>query len=474
VAEVIDNGLNFNQINFMHTNNSRVFGWSIILALGGFLFGFDTAVISGVEKSIQQLFSLSPFWHGLTISSALIGTVVGALMAGRPTDKYGRKPVLFVVALLYAVSAVGSALAGDVITFVVFRFVGGIGVGASSVVAPMYISEIAPARVRGRMTALFQFNVIFGILMAYISNYLLSDFGDYPWRWMLGVMAVPSVIYFFLLFLVPESPRFLVKVGKLDQAKLVFDKINAENVTAEMEEIRASLVQKQDSFFSGRYSKPISIAFLVAMFNQFSGINALLYYAPRIFELTGLSAADSMFQPVIIGITNGLFTILGLFIIDRVGRKKLLIIGSIGMSVCLGFVARSFYLENFSGYSLLIFLIGYIMFFAFSTGAVIWVLISEVFPNSVRGKGQSLGSFTHWLFAAIITFLFPVVADEYRFGSGHAFAFFAAMMVVQAIVVWRYFPETKGKTLEQLGEELSGDRSFIADYDNSEPKAQIP
>ncbi len=458
----------------MNTKDLRVFGWSIALALGGFLFGFDTAVISGVEKSIQQLFHLSPFWHGLTISSALIGTVVGALIAGKPTDKYGRKPVLFLIALLYAVSAAGSAMAGDVITFVVFRFIGGIGVGASSVVAPMYISEISPARIRGRMTALFQFNVIFGILMAYISNYLLSDFGDQSWRWMLGVMAIPSVIYFLLLFLVPESPRFLVKAGKLEEARAVFEKISSEDIAVAMEEIRSGLQEKRESLFSGRYNKPITIAFLVAMFNQFSGINALLYYAPRIFELTGLSAADSMFQPVLIGLTNGLFTILGLFIIDRVGRKKLLIVGSIGMSVCLGLVARSFYLEDFSGYSLLIFLIGYIMFFAFSTGAVIWVLISEVFPNSVRGKGQSLGSFTHWLFAAIITFLFPVVADEYRFGSGHAFAFFAAMMVVQALVVWKYFPETKGKTLEELGEELSGSSSFPVEYDGPSPKTTTP
>jgi len=246
----------------------------------------------------------------------------------------------------------------------------------------------------------------------------------------------------------------------------VLEKIETQNIALEIAEIKLSMMQKKENLFSGRYSKPIAIAFLVAMFNQFSGINALLYYAPRIFELTGLSAADSMFQPVLIGITNGIFTILGLVIIDRVGRKKLLIVGSIGMSVCLGLVARSFYLEEFAGYELLIFLVGYIMFFAFSTGAVIWVLISEVFPNSVRGQGQSLGSFTHWLFAAIITFLFPVVAEEYKFGSGHAFAFFSVMMIVQAIVVWKYFPETKGKTLEELGIELSGDKALAVGFDD--------
>lgn len=448
----------------MDKKNLRLFGWSVILALGGFLFGFDTAVISGVEKSIQQLFNLSPFWHGLTISSALIGTIVGALVAGRPADKYGRKPILFIIAFLFAFSAIGSALSNSLASFIVYRFIGGIGVGASSVVAPMYISEISPARLRGRMTALFQFNVIFGILIAYISNYLLRDSGEASWRWMLGVMAIPALAYLGLLFIVPESPRFLIKKGEMLGAKEVLGKVETQDIEAEIINIKASLVQQKERLFSGRYIKPISIAFLVAMFNQFSGINALLYYAPRIFELTGLSSADSMFQPVLIGITNGIFTILGLVIIDKVGRKKLLIAGSIGMAICLGFVARSFYIQNFGGYGLLIFLIGYIMFFAFSTGAVIWVLISEVFPNAVRGQGQSLGSFTHWFFAALITFLFPIVAEEYKFGSGHAFTFFSIMMVVQAIVVWKYFPETKGKTLEELGDELSKDNSLLNAY----------
>lgn len=433
----------------------RVFTWSVILALGGFLFGFDTAVISGVEKSIQELFQLSPFWHGFTISSALIGTVAGALIAGYPADKYGRKPILFLIAFLFAISALGTALSNSLAVFILFRFLGGIAVGASSVVAPMYISEIAPAKNRGRMTALFQFNVIFGILMAYVSNYFLSNRGDDSWRWMLGIMAIPAISYLGLLFLVPESPRFLVKTGKLEAARQVLRNIRENEIETEIGEIGSSMMQKKENLFSGRFNKPISIAFLVAMFNQFSGINALLYYAPRIFELTGLSTADAMFQPVLIGITNGIFTLLGMVIIDKVGRKKLLIVGSVGMALCLGLVARSFYLQDFSGYQLLYFLIGYIIFFAFSTGAVIWVLISEVFPNSVRGQGQSLGSFTHWLFAAIITFLFPVVAGEYKMGSGHAFTFFSVMMLLQAIVVWKFFPETKGKTLEELGHELS-------------------
>ena len=435
--------------------NTRVFGWSVILSLGGFLFGFDTAVISGVEKSIQQLFSLSSFLHGFTISSALIGTVAGSLVAGLPADKYGRKPVLFIIALLFAVSAIGNALTSTWSLFIFFRFVGGIAVGASSVVAPMYISEISPANVRGRMTALFQFNVIFGILMAYVSNYFLSSIGDDAWRWMLGVMFIPAAAYFILLFIVPESPRFLIKAGKVEEAKKVLEKIEATDIDNEITEIKASMVQKKENLFSRRYFYPISIAFLVAMFNQFSGINAILYYAPRIFELSGLSAADSMLQPVLIGITNGLFTILGLVIIDKVGRKRLLISGSIGMGICLGLIARAFYGQGFSGYELLILLVAYIMFFAFSTGAVIWVLISEVFPNSIRGQGQSLGSFTHWFFAAVITFLFPVISGDYAMGSGHAFLFFSLAMFIQAIVVWKYFPETKGKTLEELGIELS-------------------
>lgn len=441
----------------MRNKNLTVFGWSIILALGGFLFGFDTAVISGVEKTIQQLFDLSPFWHGFTISSALIGTVIGALITGKPADQYGRKPILFIIAFLFAASAIGSALANSLVSFIVYRFIGGLAVGASSVVAPMYISEISPANVRGRMTALFQFNVIFGILMAYISNYFLSDGGPNAWRWMLGVEGIPAIAYFFLLFAVPESPRFLIKKGKIAEAKGILEKIETLDINAEIIDIQASMLLKKENLFSGRYGKSISIAFLVAMFNQFSGINAILYYAPRIFELSGLSSGDSMFQPVFIGATNGLFTVLGLLIIDKVGRKKLLIVGSIGMAICLGLVARAFYLQSFEGYDLLFFLVGYILFFAFSTGAVIWVLISEVFPNSVRGQGQSLGSFTHWFFAAVITFLFPVVAGEFAMGSGHAFAFFSIMMVLQAIVVWKYFPETKGKTLENLGKELSKD-----------------
>ena len=437
--------------------HTKVFIWSLIVALGGFLFGFDTAVISGVEQHIQNLFRLTPFWHGFTISSALIGTVIGALVAGTPADKYGRKPILFIIAGLYVLTAVGSALAGNVTMFIIFRFLGGIGVGASSVVAPMYIAEISPAKIRGRMTAMFQFNIIFGILIAFISNFLLRDFGAEPWRWMLGVAGIPALLYFSLIFIIPESPRFLIKIGQIARAKIILEKIEIISIDDEIEEIRHSMIKSakgNQQIFSKIYFKPISVAFLVAMFNQFSGINAILYYAPRIFEISGLSNADSMFQSILIGFTNGIFTILGMILIDRVGRKKLLITGSIGMSLCLGLIAKTFYTQSFSGYGLLILLLVYIMFFAFSTGAVIWVLIAEIFPNSIRGHGQSLGSFTHWFFAALITFLFPMVAKTSQFGVGHAFLFFSVMMIVQAIVVWKYFPETKGRTLEDLGENL--------------------
>jgi len=438
-------------------NHHKVFQWSLIVSLGGFLFGFDTAVISGAERSIQELFQLNSFWHGFAIASALIGTVIGALTAGKPADRYGRRFLLFIIAALYSLSALGSALATSIPMFVIFRLLGGLAVGASSVAGPLYISEISPARVRGRMTALFQFNVIFGILIAYVSNYLLRETGSEPWRWMLGVEAIPALFFFLLLFVVPRSPRFLVKIHQTEEAKRVLKMVGENNVKAEIAEIKEGLEAGKTSnpnLFSKSYFKPITLAFLVAMFNQFSGINAILYYAPRIFELTGLSSADSLFQPVIIGITNLIFTMVGMIIIDKVGRKSLLITGSIGMSVCLGLISRIFYLQDFSGYGVLIYLLIYIVFFGFSTGAVIWVLIAEVFPNSVRGQGQALGSFTHWFFAALITFLFPVISST-QLGSGHAFAFFSAMMILQALVVWRYFPETKGKSLEVLGRELS-------------------
>jgi len=435
---------------------TRIYCWSLIVALGGFLFGFDTAVISGVEKALQEMFHLSPLAHGFAISSALIGTIIGAMVAGKPADKYGRKPILYIIALGYTISSIGTALALDITMFVVFRLLGGIAVGASSVVAPMYISEIAPASIRGKATASFQLNVILGILMAFISNYLLQNFGETPWRWMIAVLAFPSALFFILLFLVPESPRFLIKIGQAEKAKFILIKTGVTNINEEFANIESSLKIKEGKLFSRTYSKPIIIAFLVAMFNQFSGINAILYFAPRIFELSGMPECTAFFQPVFIGVTNALFTMLGLSIVDKIGRRTLLIIGSIGMSICLGLVSSCFYTHSVSNSELLLFfLLGYIMFFAISTGTVIWVLISEVFPNSVRGKGQSFGSFTHWFFAALITFLFPIISSCFQFGAAGMFSFFSVMMVVQAIVAWKYFPETKGKTLEEISRELS-------------------
>lgn len=438
-------------------NYSRILSWSVIVSLGGFLFGFDTAVISGVEKTIQSVFGLTSIEHGFTISSALIGTVIGALGISKPVDKYGRRPMLLLIALVYALSAIGCAFAFDAASLIFFRFIGGLGVGASSVVAPMYISEVAPAKVRGQMTAIFQINVIFGILVAYVSNYLLYNWGDNSWRIMLGVEGIPALVYFFLLFWVPESPRYLVMKNKITQAKYILQRIDDTQVEQVVESIQQQIKRNANlggTLFTKANQKPIIVAFLVAMFNQFSGINAILYYAPRIFEQSGLSSADSLLQSVAVGVVNLIFTFLGFLLIDKVGRRKLLMFGSVGMTVCLGVAAYVFFVHDLCGIFLLVSILFYIAFFGMSTGAVIWVLIAEVFPNSVRAKGQSFGSLTHWLFAALITFCFPVIADGGGTGLAFTFGFFSVMMLVQMGVAWLYFPETKGKSLEELSESL--------------------
>lgn len=438
-------------------NYSRILSWSVIVSLGGFLFGFDTAVISGVEKTIQSVFGLTSIEHGFTISSALIGTVIGALGISKPVDKYGRRPMLLLIALVYALSAIGCAFAFDAASLIFFRFIGGLGVGASSVVAPMYISEVAPAKVRGQMTAIFQINVIFGILVAYVSNYLLYNWGDNSWRIMLGVEGIPALVYFFLLFWVPESPRYLVMKNKITQAKYILQRIDDTQVEQVVDSIQQQIKRNANlggTLFTKANQKPIIVAFLVAMFNQFSGINAILYYAPRIFEQSGLSSADSLLQSVAVGVVNLIFTFLGFLLIDKVGRRKLLMFGSVGMTVCLGVAAYVFFVHDLCGIFLLVSILFYIAFFGMSTGAVIWVLIAEVFPNSVRAKGQSFGSLTHWLFAALITFCFPVIADGGGTGLAFTFGFFSVMMLVQMGVAWLYFPETKGKSLEELSESL--------------------
>lgn len=439
-------------------SNRKVIGFSFIVALGGLLFGLDTAVISGAEKSIQQLFNLTDWWHGFTVAIALIGTVFGSLIAGRPSEKYGRKKVLIAIAVLYGFSAIGCALAPTWIILLISRFLGGLGIGASSVIGPMYIAEIAPANLRGRLVALFQFNVVTGILLAFISNYLLADSGANSWRWMLGVVAVPSFAFFGLLFIIPDSPRWLVKYNRTDEARKVLRLCGRADIESEIKDIEESLhvhsISPAEKLFTRKYSRPMLYAVLLAAFNQLSGINAIMYYAPRIFEMTGMAANTSLLQSVMIGVTNLLFTILAMFIIDKFGRKTLLIIGSFGMIFFLGMVARAFFLNSFDGSSVMWYLVGFIAFFAFSQGAVIWVFISEIFPNAVRSKGQTLGSFTHWFGAAAISWTFPVAANNPAIGGGIAFMFFSVMMLLHLIFAWKVIPETKGRSLEQIQKNL--------------------
>ena len=435
---------------------SFLFLSSIVAALGGFLFGFDTAVISGAEQSIQVLWQLDDVSHGLAVAIALYGTVIGAMLGGIPADKYGRKVTLFWVGVLYFVSALGSALSPEIYSFMIFRFIGGLGVGASSVAAPMYISEIAPAGMRGRLVALFQFNVVLGIVVAYISNYFLADIGENAWRWMLGIEAIPAILYTIMVLFVPQSPRWLiVKKEDVEKARAILTRIDASNVEAAIIAIQESHMSKAEAakshFFSKKYSFPIMLAILFAFFNQMAGINAIIYYAPRIFAMTGAAASAALISTAGVGVINLIFTMVGITLIDKIGRRILMFIGSVGLIATLGLVARAFFLESFGGVP--VFLFVYIAFFALSQGAVIWVFISEIFPNEVRAYGQSLGSFTHWLMAAIVANVFPYFANT--FGGGPVFLFFTIMMVLQLIFVWKLMPETKGKSLEELEKELS-------------------
>ena len=432
---------------------NSVLVWSWVVALGGFLFGFDTAVISGAEKSIQQYWSLSVFEHGLTISIALIGTVIGSLLGSRPCDKFGRKNTLYFVAAAYLISSLGTALAQSWSMFLIFRFLGGLGVGASSVTAPIYISEVSPADRRGRLVGLFQFNVVLGILVSYLSNYLLSQTGDTSWRMMLGVQAIPSFIFLILIRFIPESPRWLIlKKQAIDKALPILKVINPLNYENELVAIENSHLEAKgivnDHLFSGKYKAPIILAVLFAFFNQVSGINAIIYYAPRIFEMAGLGSHSSLLSTVGIGMINFIFTLLGINIIDKVGRRILMLVGSFGLIAALFLVAFTFYLGHFSGFAIPVYVMVFIAFFAFSQGAVIWVFISEIFPNEVRAKGQTLGSSTHWIMAALIAFCFPYLAE--KLGGATTFFFFGFMMVLQLIFVWRFMPETKGKSLEQI------------------------
>jgi sugar porter (SP) family MFS transporter len=428
---------------------------SLIAALGGFLFGFETAVISGAEKTIQELWSLSPGLQGFTVASSLIGTVIGSMITGAPAQKYGRKKVLFIIAIFYLLSAIGCALTPVWALFVTFRFIGGLAVGASSVVGPMYISEIAPAHQRGRLAGSFQLMIVTGIFVAYLTNFLFINLGEDSWRWMLGIMVVPAALFAVLLRTIPESPRWLVLNNRDAEASAVFAKTgehDAHNLIREEHEL--SKHGTKESLFNGKYAKPIFFAVVLAMFNQLSGINAILYYAPRIFEMAGFDKEHSYLQPVYIGAANLFFTFFAMMFIDKFGRKKLLLIGAAGMIVFLGLTARAFNMPGVTDPNVLYYLIGFIAFFAFSQGAVIWVFISEIFPNSVRSQGMSLGSFTHWIMAAIISWTFPVIVEGSPNGGFYSFIFYTVMMFLSFLFIWKFIPETKGKSLEQIQKEL--------------------
>jgi sugar porter (SP) family MFS transporter len=444
-------------------NTKKIYAWSITIALGGFLFGLDTAVISGAEQTIQKLWNLNVFEHGFTVSIALIGTVIGAMLGGIPSDKYGRKKTLFWIGVIFLVSAVGSALSIDWYTFLFFRFIGGLGVGCSSVTAPMYISELSPASHRGRLVAIFQFNVVLGILIAFFSNYLLQDIGDNSWRWMLGVQAFPSLIFMALILFIPESPRWLITKRNLsEEAKAILEQIDSTTADQELEAIQftSRFNEVNAKLFVRKHNFPVMLAILFAVFNQVSGINAIIYYSPRIFEMIGQGTNSALLSTAGLGLTNFIFTLVAMNVIDRYGRRKLMLIGSFGLIITLSLVANAFYTNDFNGFLVPISLFVYIAFFAFSQGAVIWVFISEIFPNEVRAKGQALGSFTHWLMATLIAFTFPYIVE--KLGPGNSFMIFTFMMVLQLVFVWKIMPETKGKSLEQIEEkELKTEKVLV-------------
>ena len=430
---------------------------TVVAALGGLLFGFDTAVIAGTTAGFSHTFQLSPSGLGFTVAIALIGTIIGSMLAGVPGDRYGRRSSLKFMAILYLISAIGCAFAWDWISLLIFRFIGGLGIGGSSVLGPMYIAEISPAKWRGRLVGFFQLNVVAGILLAYFSNYLIgaSVGGASDWRWMLGVSSLPALLFLLMLLFIPESPRWLVQKSRVAEARSTLEQIGEENIDSELDKIVKSVDvehgQGREALFQSKYMMPIFLAVSIAMFNQLSGINAILYYLNDIFSRAGFSKVSGDLQTVLIGFTNLIFTILAMSIIDRVGRRTLLLIGSLGMALCLGGVAAVFFSNHFE--NLLVWLlIGFIAFFGFSQGAVIWVFISEIFPTRVRASGQSLGTFTHWFMNGLISWSFPVIASYSR---GTPFVVFAIMMVVQFFVVLLVYPETKGVSLEEMQDTLS-------------------
>lgn len=432
----------------------KILIWSLIASFAGFLFGFDTVVISGADKALQQLWHSSDFFHGsVVMAMALWGTVIGALFGGIPTNKIGRKKTLLIIGFLFSISALGSSLANNPWVFAFFRFIGGLGIGASTIAAPSYISEIAPAKERGRLVGFYQFNIVLGILCAFLSNFFLSDFGENSWRWMLGIQLFPSIVYSILVLYIPESPRWLLSNNRIEEAKEVLNLFTTQDEQDLLVSgIENTNIPLSETIFIKKYRYPLILVFLISSFNQLSGINAFLYYAPRIFEEAGLGSKTALLSSIGIGIINLIFTMLGVYLIDKLGRRILMIIGSIGYIASLSLVALAFFLQ-WTGLAVPIFLFVFIASHAIGQGAVIWVFISEIFPNHLRASGQSFGSSVHWVLAAIIPSMIPILFSNY--GVGNVFAFFALMMVLQLVFVLFMMPETKGITLEEMNQNLS-------------------
>lgn len=434
---------------------NKIVYWSLTVAIAGFLFGFDTAVISGADQSIQVLWETTPLFHGLFVmSSALWGTVIGALMGSWPCDRFGRKKTLVLIGVLYLLSAIGSALAQDPYTFAILRFIGGLGVGISSIAVPAYISEIAPAKVRGRLVATYQFQIVFGILVAFLSNYLLSGIIVEDWRVMLGIEAVPALVYFLMILKAPESPRWLL-LHRNDEpsARRIFMELQSEDTEQIISAVKKDkTLHNKESLFKSEYRLPVMLAFLLAAFNQLSGINFIIYYAPRVFDMAGLDGSAALLSTAGVGLVNLVFTMLGLSLIDRLGRKSLMYIGSIGYILSLATVAWAFS-SQVGGTIVVSAVFVFIASHAVGQGAVIWVFIAEIFPNSVRSKGQSMGSGTHWVFAALITLIMPQVLAT--FTATQVFGFFTFAMFLQLLFVRFMMPETKGKTLEDVSAALA-------------------